>query len=327
MTSGMAFQCPQCKSPVPASPTRIGQLVQCPKCQSEFRLNPSQMMSGAGAAAGSTSATPVPENANGASGDAPVKPNVARFTLPPGTVPSGTIQPATSSPRKPVAAPQAAVPSPTSQTASQPTARPLPPLPGFTPPSPPTQPKPPVVAVPAVVATEPENTPPAAKKVARLVATANAPSTVTLTTEGKLPELQLAETVNKAKAGEAPKSTNPIVLAAALTISAVCTFAILFMEPGGKSENSQTDKIADARKQLLNYYPKPNMADKPYQILLRESQRAYSRGDFSTERESYKKIILMLNAERSPYKGLTGTPSEDQKLKGLLEKLLASDES
>ena len=53
----------------------------------------------------------------------------------------------------------------------------------------------------------------------------------------------------------------------------------------------------------------------PYQVLLREAQRAYTRGDRKTERDDYRKVLDMLRAERGSYeKGLTGSRTSDKEL-------------
>ena len=249
------------------------------------------------------------------------KPNVARFALPKGPVPIASTPAALPSAAATPAKPTAAAPSTATTTA---TPRPLPPMPGYTPTAPVSQPTGPTAPLPPPA--EPETPASSQKKVARLAASGNAPSTVSLTTEGKLPELHLAEAVAKPK-GEAPKKVNPIVLAAALTFSVVSSLAILFLSDGDKSNVTEVDSAQKARSQLMNYLPKPPNPDKPYQSLIRVADQAHARKDFADERDAYRKVLKLLREERSPYKGLTGSPRSDHELERLLEKLLATDES
>ena len=61
----------------------------------------------------------------------------------------------------------------------------------------------------------------------------------------------------------------------------------------------------------------------PYQVLLREAQQAYTRGDQKTQRSNYRKVLDMLRAERGfEDKGLTGSRSSDEDLKEALSVLL-----
>ena len=246
MTPGMAFQCPLCKQPVPASPTRMGQVVPCPSCKGEFRLSPACMISNA-PAVGET---------------------------------------------KPAAAPVATA----------------------------TVPQLPPVMPPAASAAAPP------KKTARFAAAVNAPSTVTLTSDGKLPELQLTEALSKAKGTETKKGSNPLLLIAVFTVSALCTLLMLFSDPSGAP--TVRNDAATAHQELQHYYLNVPGSPKAYHNLLRESQRAYARGDRKTERDAYKKVLEMLHAEGlDPYKGMTGTPSGDRDLERLLGVLLRTDEN
>jgi hypothetical protein len=62
----------------------------------------------------------------------------------------------------------------------------------------------------------------------------------------------------------------------------------------------------------------------PYQILLRDAQQAYSRGDHRAQRDCYGKVLDLLRAERgSEEKGLTGSRSKDKELEEALLVLLS----
>ena len=183
-----------------------------------------------------------------------------------------------------------------------------------------------VSPAPATSPLSPAAAPAAPKKTARFAAVVNAPSTVTLTADGKLPELQLTEALSKAKGAEAKKGSNPILLVAAFTVSALCTMLMLFWEPGGAP--AERDEAGTAHKELQHYYQNISGTPKPYQTALRESQRAYARGDKKAERDEYKRVLDMLHEEgRSQYKGLTGTPSSDRELERLLGILLRTEEN
>ncbi len=169
--------------------------------------------------------------------------------------------------------------------------------------------------------------PPPAKKTARFAAAVNAPSTVTLTPDGKLPELRLTEALSKAKRGEAKTGGNPLLLVAVFTVSAICSMLLLFWQPGGPPP-AKSD-IESARRELERFYQTSSAAPKIYQNLLRESQLANRRGDKKTERENYKRVLDMLHEEgRDKNKSsLTNTPSEDRDLNRLLGILLRQDEN
>jgi predicted lipid-binding transport protein (Tim44 family) len=73
----------------------------------------------------------------------------------------------------------------------------------------------------------------------------------------------------------------------------------------------------DARRDIEeHYFGEPGKKDlEPYQIKLREAERAYGRKDFKQERLLYKKVLDMLRAERGPAdSGLTGSRSRDKNL-------------
>ena len=62
----------------------------------------------------------------------------------------------------------------------------------------------------------------------------------------------------------------------------------------------------------------------PYEVLLREAQRAHTRGDYKTECRNYRKVLDMLHAEGIfELKGVTGTRSRDKALEEALSVLLS----
>ncbi len=58
----------------------------------------------------------------------------------------------------------------------------------------------------------------------------------------------------------------------------------------------------------------PNEPLVAYQLLLREAQRAYTRGDKQAERDAYRSVLRLLRAERGRFEGLTGSPKSDEDL-------------
>jgi len=51
---------------------------------------------------------------------------------------------------------------------------------------------------------------------------------------------------------------------------------------------------------------------------------AHSRGDFKAEHNCYRKVLLMLHAERDVYeRGLTGSPTRDKELEEAIAVLLS----
>ena len=188
---------------------------------------------------------------------------------------------------------------------------------GMLPPKNPAPPIPPAAA--------PARSAPAAKvrAVARFIATQTADSTVKLTADGKLPELNLSETEAKSKEKGA-RSSNPLLLVGAVAVSFIFSLLLLFVDL--ESAQSDGDRVHDARRQIERYYANETENLLPYQALLRESQRAYSRGDRTAERTYLRRVLALLRSEStSRYSGITGTPSSDAELERLLSILLSSN--
>ncbi|HZZ73390.1 MAG TPA: hypothetical protein VFE24_14140 [Pirellulales bacterium] len=162
------------------------------------------------------------------------------------------------------------------------------------------------------------------KKTARFAAQLNAPSTVALTSEGKLPELHLTEALSKSK-HEAKRESNPVLLVVVFGVSILCTAMMLFYNPSADTTDKDTPDAA--RRALIPFYQEATGPAQPYQDLLRDSERAHARGDRKAEMNDYRHVLDLLHEEgRNQYKGLTGVPSKDRELERLLGTLLRTGE-
>jgi hypothetical protein len=160
------------------------------------------------------------------------------------------------------------------------------------------------------------------RSAARFIAMQAADSTVKLTADGKLPELSLSE-VETQKKDKGARSSNPLVLAAAIGASLISSLLLLFVdvEPGVTGR----DRVREARQKIERYYVNETDNLQPYQAYLRESQRAFSRGDRQAERLYYRRVLALLRSEaKNRFSGVTGAPSGDADLEKLLSTLLSS---
>jgi len=163
------------------------------------------------------------------------------------------------------------------------------------------------------------------KRVARLVMEDSIPSALVLAPDGQLPSLRLVEK----EAGDAPqekgRGVHPLLLVILLCTSVVVSLALLFVDFEGVESSGGPAKIR-ARWVIEQEYfsdlddPGPRSE---YQLLLREAQRAYARGDFRRERELYRQVLSMLRQERPKGESLTGSLQRDRRLEELLLILLS----
>jgi len=158
--------------------------------------------------------------------------------------------------------------------------------------------------------------------VARFIPAEAAQSKLKPADDGKLPGLRLHETAGGGRKEKA-QGTNPLVLIGLLSLSVVSTVVILFHDFGPSDHSSDKEKAA-AREQIGKEYfaELDNQPLKPYEVYLRNAQRAHVRGDAKTERAMYQKVLALLHAERLPGENLTGTAERDEDLKGYLITLL-----
>jgi hypothetical protein len=183
------------------------------------------------------------------------------------------------------------------------------------------------------VAERPAPAPPPApaprKKVARFIVAEASDSPLQPSADGRLPELQLDEGDAKGKRAAQAAPMNPWMLLSCLGTAAVL-WAVLVLSLG-QSEATPQSLLKDQKRQFIEseYFGSGNIEDKnlaPYQLLLREAQRAHTRGDVKTERANYRKVLHMLRAERAPdERGLTGGSQRDRKLEEAIAVLLRGD--
>jgi hypothetical protein len=183
-------------------------------------------------------------------------------------------------------------------------------------------PQPPPGSAPAAASAGP---PPAAKKTARFITADAAQSAIKLAADGKLPELHLLEGNQKEKSDAKSKAVSPLLLVVALMAS-VGMSIVLVMMPAGSGNQDLLASQAYARQVIRDKYFSdldPNKPLERYQILLREADQAYSRGDRPAEVDRYRRVLDMLRREHDAFdKGLTGSPSRDKVLEEQLTILL-----
>lgn len=143
---------------------------------------------------------------------------------------------------------------------------------------------------------------------------------VSLTEAGTLPALNLADVKSPAKA--VPQTEKPprtlgltLIVAASLTLS-VCLSLVDFSPAGGNADARER-----ARIKIASFYGGSRGAIEPYQLLLRDAQRAHSRGDHDTERAKYREVLRLLRAENRA-SSLTETQSGDQELEAAIAVVL-----
>jgi hypothetical protein len=146
---------------------------------------------------------------------------------------------------------------------------------------------------------------------------------VQLTADGKLPELSLAEaTASKPKSSES--STSPLVLGLALGASTLISILLVVADFDGGTTSTRT--LREARQTIESHYAGQSGTLLPYQVLLRDAQRAYERKDYQQERQCYRRVMELLRSEsKDPFAGVTGTKSGDKELMRQLEILLSPE--
>ena len=124
-----------------------------------------------------------------------------------------------------------------------------------------------------------------------------------LAADGKLPELHLEEGAAKERPADASASRNPLLLIGGLCLAALF-WGVLILSLLQSPTASATAEKSQARFAIENdFFGSGNIEDKslePYQKLLREAQRAHTRGDEKTERADYRQVLDLLRAERGP---------------------------
>lgn len=143
---------------------------------------------------------------------------------------------------------------------------------------------------------------------------------VSLTEAGTLPALNLADAKGPAKMvspTEKPPRTLglTLIVAASLTLS-VCLSLVDFSPADGDAGARER-----ARAKIASFYGGSHGTIEPYQLLLRDAQRAHSRGDHITQRAKYREVLRLLRAEHRS-SSLTETQSGDQDLEAAIAAVL-----
>jgi hypothetical protein len=139
--------------------------------------------------------------------------------------------------------------------------------------------------------------------------------------DGSLPKLALEQSLSKK---ERPQRQPPSSLAVmgALAVSIGLSFALLFFDFETTAPSGTSD--SQAREKLTKFFGTEGEPLRPYQVTLRESQLAHSRGDTKAEREAYRRVLRQLRAEdRGPSSTLTGATYDDAELEEILTQLLS----
>ncbi len=142
-----------------------------------------------------------------------------------------------------------------------------------------------------------------------------APTTTTLkpTPDGKLPTLALYSEVTRSEKTSTNSGPSTLVVLATLAVSVTLSLTMLLFDFAPTT--SPTGEAEAARAHIVKFFGDEPTALQPYQKTLRESQRAHSRGDRSTERKCYREVLELLRSEnRSLRKTLTGSAGDDRAL-------------
>lgn len=163
------------------------------------------------------------------------------------------------------------------------------------------------------------------KRIARLVVEDSVPAALVLAPDGQLPSLRLTDEESKSPEEAKSRGVHPLLLLIIVCTSVVLSLALLFVDFGGGSNPESPAKVR-ARYLIAQEYfaelddPSPR---ETYQILLREAQRAYARGDYKREQELYRQVLDLLRQERPRHQSVTGSTQRDRRLEELLITLLS----
>lgn len=288
------IDCPRCKKPLSVPRKRAGGYVNCPECSGRFWV-PNEAP--ADAPRGGTFAA--------SSGTTVAHPPQA--PPPPGSGPSTVSMRGTPSISSPQTAPISVSPAapPNTPLANSPLAV-----------TPPLSPPGPIPTPPA---------PAQGRKAARFISAEAAQSKLEIAEDGQLPDLHLQEGDKKQKSRQRSTTVNPLVLFGIIAISVVISISLALYDTDPDQTSSARTK-AHARRQIEEQYfgeIGSQQPLKPYQIYLREAQRAHTQRDFKRERELYRRVLELLRAERPrEARGLTGSRQRDKDLQQYISVLL-----
>lgn len=161
---------------------------------------------------------------------------------------------------------------------------------------------------------------------ARFVTAGTAESRLQPSADGKLPGLKLEKEEPAEKPKEKPEGAalHPLVLFCALCLSVLVSITMVLVDVDSPQSDRGREQ-AQARWTIEREYFShldPNEPLVTYQLLLREAQRAHTRGDRQAERDAYRAVLRVLRAERNRFEGLTGSPGSDRKLEELITEIL-----
>jgi hypothetical protein len=161
--------------------------------------------------------------------------------------------------------------------------------------------------------------------VPRFLAASAAAPTAMLATDGKLPELSLIEVQARSKIAhvEARKS-RPMLLVAAVGLSMV--FSVFFGMYDFAPQESGTSTQSIARRKIRQLYQRSDEAAplQPFQLLLRDAERAHTRGDDAVAAAKYRQVLNLLRTE-GKVKSITDTSETDLELEQALSTLLRGE--
>jgi hypothetical protein len=345
------LNCPCCATRLKVASRQVGKLVDCPKCRTLFVCRNSQSVEGESGETMSVDqaalrsvdwdpAEALPPAAqpaaatvsmSSAANRTPAAPGVALAGGPPASPWSSPVRP--SSTPTPPTAPQGL---PVAYPASTP-APAVPPLPTPTWASSPAISLPPPATPQAQAAPQSSYLPPAALPIASPAAPAVTQSTLVprfkaadpvhkspqLGADGKLPELSLIEAQKVGKStAEAKKSRTWLVYTGlALSMFMSITLATVDVAPSLGNADEKNQAVQEIRN---HFAPEGRASLQPYQVALREAERARQRGDRDTQAAYLRRVLELLRTE-GRRGSLTGYNEEDKKLENAIAVLLRSD--
>lgn len=168
------------------------------------------------------------------------------------------------------------------------------------------------------------------RQVAKRITNRGSDTSVQLGTDGRYPELALAQIAAPAKSDGRPKESNPVLLFTVLAASCLTSVGLMLTDFENAPVNRTEDKLF-ARSELASFYGKDSSQLEPYQKLLRQAAVESSKGDGSAERVLLGQVLDLLKAvdakDPENLNGLTGRQTglgkaSDDRLRKLLETIL-----
>lgn len=143
------------------------------------------------------------------------------------------------------------------------------------------------------------------------------------TADGQFPQLQLEDAGRSGKAEAKSKAVHPLLLTAALCFSLLMSVLLALTDFDDSAPDAKQKE--DARQAIRDKFFGGGNVDrsslKPYQVYLREAQRAHDRRDLKSEHEYYRKVLKLLHNERG--EGVAGSHERDGQLEAQISTLLS----